>query len=178
LKISTFSEALRRLSGFPQSKYSAPRSYSRQNSTSNINLERNVEEETPVGTDFLNLEYAVEQKILETPLLDLSYYADVVGDVPPQREQVRLEAPEPFNFGNGDLPPEWGLDIIVRGGFIRYGPWADRQRWVVLHASLICHVSDVACLERHCNRHSSRLPIIMWSHLQSSDLETKGCGCV
>jgi hypothetical protein len=27
-----------------------------------------------------------------------------------------------------DLPPEYGIDINVHGGMIKYGPWADRQR--------------------------------------------------
>jgi hypothetical protein len=30
--------------------------------------------------------------------------------------------------GNGDLPPEWGIDIVTHGGTLSYGPWADRQR--------------------------------------------------
>lgn len=60
-------------------------------------------------------------------MLEVSYYADVVGKVPlePQQGNSGLEF---FDVGNGDLPPEWGIDIVVRGGFFRYGPWADRQR--------------------------------------------------
>ena len=37
-----------------------------------------------------------------------------------------------YDIGNGDLPPEWGLDLVFRGGTITYGPWADRQRCVSL----------------------------------------------
>jgi len=29
---------------------------------------------------------------------------------------------------NRDVPPDWGIDLRVRGGTINYGPWADRQR--------------------------------------------------
>jgi protein CSF1 len=37
--------------------------------------------------------------------------------------------------GNGDLAPQYGIDIALQGGTARYGPWADRQRSVlVFHA--------------------------------------------
>lgn len=88
-----------------------------------------IGEETPVGSESAALEYAIEPKILETPVLEVSYYADVVGKVPTER-QGRTAGLESFDIGNGDLPPEWGIDIVVRGGFFRYGPWADRQRSV------------------------------------------------
>jgi hypothetical protein len=43
--------------------------------------------------------------------------------------------PEPceddeFELGNGDLPPQWGMDFVVYSGTMTYGPWADRQRRV------------------------------------------------
>ena len=88
------------------------------------------DEETPVGADFATLEYAIERKILEANVVELLYYADVVGVVPEldPRHQKQTESLDPFDIGNGDLPPEWGIDLVVRGGLIRYGPWADRQR--------------------------------------------------
>ena len=88
----------------------------------------NAEDLTPVGADFSVLEYAIERKILEAPTLDLSYYADVVGVVPHQTHSMLPNPSDPFDMGNGDLPPEWGLDLVIRNGFLRYGPWADRQR--------------------------------------------------
>lgn len=91
---------------------------------------KSVDEATPLGADFSTLEYAVERKILEASMLELLYYADVVGVVPPSTggEEPQDESLDPFDIGNGDLPPEWGIDLLVRGGTIRYGPWADRQR--------------------------------------------------
>ncbi|THH30793.1 hypothetical protein EUX98_g3395 [Antrodiella citrinella] len=91
-----------------------------------------MEEETPVGVDFSNLEYAKASKIMETPLLEMSYYADIPGVVP-----LRSETPttaDPLDIGNGDSPPEWGVDIAIIGGTVRYGPWADRQRVHLQHA--------------------------------------------
>ncbi|KAI0829807.1 hypothetical protein BC628DRAFT_1477689 [Trametes gibbosa] len=97
---------------------------------------KSVDEATPLGADFSTLEYAVERKILEASMLELLYYADVVGVVPPSTggEEPQDESLDPFDIGNGDLPPEWGIDLLVRGGTIRYGPWADRQRATLQYA--------------------------------------------
>ncbi|KAI0093075.1 hypothetical protein BDY19DRAFT_882324 [Irpex rosettiformis] len=100
------------------------------------------DEETPVGVDFSALEYAKEMKIIEAPMLEVLYYADSVGQVPAlddaqtrsfERDSVGdgEKSEDPFDIGNGDLPPEWGVDLAICGGVIRYGPWADRQRAVL-----------------------------------------------
>ncbi|THU95661.1 hypothetical protein K435DRAFT_829044 [Dendrothele bispora CBS 962.96] len=88
--------------------------------------EKGHQEDTPLGADFGILEYAIERKLLETPLLQLCYYVDVAGFVPqpPHAHPHGLG----FDIGNGDVGPEWGLDIVVFGGTLKYGPWADRQR--------------------------------------------------
>jgi hypothetical protein len=86
---------------------------------------KSAEDATPVGADFSALEYAIEFRILEAPVLELSYHADAVGEVPAHTEHVNIES---IDVGNGDISPEWGFDIIISGGFLRYGPWADRQR--------------------------------------------------
>jgi hypothetical protein len=86
-----------------------------------------VDVESPVGPDSAKQEYAIERKVLEAPVLDLSYYVDVAGVVPVEPRSVDREE---FDIGNGDTSPEWGLDLILYGGFLRYGPWADRQRCV------------------------------------------------
>ncbi|OCH88869.1 hypothetical protein OBBRIDRAFT_779350 [Obba rivulosa] len=90
------------------------------------------DDETPLGAEFTTMEYAIERKILDAPLVEMLYYADVVGIVPFQPEQqsskAGTEGLDPFDIGNGDLPPEWGVDIVIKEGTLRYGPWADRQR--------------------------------------------------
>ena len=65
--------------------------------------------------------------MLEAPTLELSYYADAVGVVPAKQRPIDNEG---IDVGNGDVSPEWGLDLVVHGGVLRYGPWADRQRHV------------------------------------------------
>ncbi|KAI6121684.1 hypothetical protein F5141DRAFT_529930 [Pisolithus sp. B1] len=81
-----------------------------------------------VGNEFNKLEYAIERRIIEAPTLELSYYVDVVGEVPAETTGPGGMGLESYDIGNGDLPPEWGIDLVIHHGVIRYGPWADRQR--------------------------------------------------
>lgn len=115
-----------RTSAFMPSGVTHPQTWGRRKQ------QKSLDDATPLGVDFTALEYAIERKILEANTLELLYYADVVGIVPAQAggQETQDESPDPFDIGNGDLPPEWGIDLMVRGGFIRYGPWADRQRYV------------------------------------------------
>ncbi|KAF8940858.1 hypothetical protein BGZ58_004326 [Dissophora ornata] len=65
-------------------------------------------------------EYAMVRNILQCNELGLRYYTDVAGKVP-----------EPSQHGphdDYDLPPEWGMELIIDEAVISYGPWADRQR--------------------------------------------------
>lgn len=34
-------------------------------------------------------------------------------------------------YGNGGVPPEWGIHVSLRNAMIHYGPWADRQRYAL-----------------------------------------------
>ena len=88
---------------------------------------QSIDNETPIGPDSAKCEYAIQRRILEAPTLELSYYADAVGLVPAKQRPVENEG---CDVGNGDVSPEWGFDLVVHGGVLRYGPWADRQRHV------------------------------------------------
>ena len=92
-----------------------------------------LEEASHVGADFSTIEYAISRKVLEAPVLDLVYYADVAGKVPEKSIPQSTREPTPTNIefldiGNGDLPPEWGVDLAITSGAIHYGPWTERQR--------------------------------------------------
>ena len=89
---------------------------------------KSLDEGNFVGGDFTKLEYAIERRIVEAPMLELSYYTDVVGEVPAELDGPKGMGLESYDIGNGDLPPEWGIDLVIRNGALRYGPWADRQR--------------------------------------------------
>ncbi|KAG0306223.1 hypothetical protein BGZ98_002777 [Dissophora globulifera] len=65
-------------------------------------------------------EYAMVRNVLQCNELGLRYYTDVAG-----------KTPEPSQDGSDvdyDLPPEWGIELIIDEAVISYGPWADRQR--------------------------------------------------
>ncbi|CAE6438798.1 unnamed protein product [Rhizoctonia solani] len=72
-------------------------------------------------------EYAKVTFLLETPALNIIYYADVAGKVP---HHARAMPTELVDIGNGDEAPEWGIELELHGGpsTITYGPWTDRQR--------------------------------------------------
>lgn len=97
-------------------------------SATSAKLKKTADEYTPVGIDFSTFEYAIERKILEAPILELTYYVDVVGEVPSRPAVARTPSDGVYDIHNGDPPPEWGFDVIIYGGLLRYGPWADRQR--------------------------------------------------
>ncbi|EAL21708.1 hypothetical protein CNBC5720 [Cryptococcus deneoformans B-3501A] len=71
-------------------------------------------------------EYAKATNLLEAPELTLTYYADIPGNVPDPLQTPYGDILD--EIGNVDLPPEYGIDIIIRKGTVKYGPWADRQR--------------------------------------------------
>ncbi|ORX35037.1 hypothetical protein BD324DRAFT_652754 [Kockovaella imperatae] len=71
-------------------------------------------------------EYAKVTTLLDSPALDLTYYADSPGPVPDPSEAETIDQLD--EFGNIEPAPEYGIDISVHGGILQYGPWADRQR--------------------------------------------------
>lgn len=71
-------------------------------------------------------EYAKVPNILEGGTFYLKYYTDVVGPVP---ETTNLSKSDIDEIGNGDLPPEWGVDLTFTDTVINYGPWTDRERF-------------------------------------------------
>ncbi|KAM0754575.1 hypothetical protein T439DRAFT_352583 [Meredithblackwellia eburnea MCA 4105] len=75
------------------------------------------------------VEYGKVTTLLVTPELELTYYCDDAGLVPiTPRVVTGFAGLETCDIGNGDLSPEWGVDMVIKGGVVTYGPWADRQR--------------------------------------------------
>lgn len=73
------------------------------------------------------IEYGAFSTIVDSPEISMSIYWDVPGLVP-HLESTR-NTPPVFEMDiNGDTPPDWAIELKVRGGTINYGPWADRQR--------------------------------------------------
>ncbi|KAI9798499.1 MAG: hypothetical protein M1833_004766 [Piccolia ochrophora] len=75
-----------------------------------------------------SIEYGRFSTIFESPRVDMSFYWDVPGLVSTTvagNDQMGGHSTKDIN---GDVPPDYGLDLCCRGGVINYGPWADRQR--------------------------------------------------
>ena len=73
------------------------------------------------------IEYGAFPTIVDSPEISMCIYWDVPGLVP----YLRSTRNPPSGFStdiNGDAPPDWVVELKVRGGTINYGPWADRQR--------------------------------------------------
>ncbi|KAK6606046.1 fermentation associated protein [Botrytis cinerea] len=69
-------------------------------------------------------EYATVTTIADSPSATMRFYWDVPAKIPWRREVSKSAS----NNINGDVPPEWGIDLVLEGAIINYGPWADRQR--------------------------------------------------
>lgn len=73
-----------------------------------------------------NVEYARFSNIIDFSSVRLCLYWDVPGTV------SNDTSPVAETRGDDDInlttPPAYGIDLIVRGGTVNYGPWADRAR--------------------------------------------------
>lgn len=74
------------------------------------------------------IEYGQFPTIVDSPRIAISFYWDVPGLVPISSYSSHRPFEQKSDDINGDFPPDWGVDLRVFGGAIRYGPWADRQR--------------------------------------------------
>lgn len=72
-------------------------------------------------------EYATVSTILDSPQASISYYWDIPGKVQQASAFSKVNSWQNTDI-NGDRPPEWGIDVVVKGAMVNYGPWADRQR--------------------------------------------------
>ena len=74
------------------------------------------------------VEYAKLSTVVDCPSVSISFYWDVPGLVTGRSQSNTTTMPGYRDDINRGVPPEWGLDLRVRGGDIQYGPWTDRQR--------------------------------------------------
>ncbi|KAL8849931.1 MAG: hypothetical protein Q9221_005110 [Calogaya cf. arnoldii] len=72
------------------------------------------------------IEYGRHPVIVDSPSIILNLLWDVPGLVPVLKEPHD----ESGDMGdiNGDVPPDWNVELRVNGGLLSYGPWADRLR--------------------------------------------------
>ncbi|KAL9125908.1 MAG: hypothetical protein Q9217_004955 [Psora testacea] len=75
-----------------------------------------------------SIEYAQLPNVLDCPAISMSFFWDVPGVVSYTSSTSRKPPASYKSDINGDVPPEWGIELQVQGGVVNYGPWADRQR--------------------------------------------------
>lgn len=146
LNRSTFQEILRRWASFAEFIYEPkPRSVRLLEQQAadwhGLNRYREAVEDvhdTKVRNSGSDKQYAKVSTVYDNgESIDLTYYADVAGYVPENTSRLAptlLASTEKPDIGNGDLSPEWGVDIRLNGGTLTYGPWTDRQRIAVQNA--------------------------------------------
>ncbi|RMZ92046.1 hypothetical protein DV736_g686, partial [Chaetothyriales sp. CBS 134916] len=76
-----------------------------------------------------HIDYARFSTILDSPALHFNFYWDQPGTV--TAEDLFLGHSKDVN---GSQPPAYGMRLVIRGGDVNYGPWADRLRLEVQSA--------------------------------------------
>jgi len=75
-----------------------------------------------------SVEYGRFSTVVDSPSIGASIRWDVPGQVS-RHSPSKSDTLSEINVDiNGGEPPDWSIDLRVRGGEIHYGPWADRQR--------------------------------------------------
>ncbi|KAL9017260.1 MAG: hypothetical protein Q9185_005425 [Variospora sp. 1 TL-2023] len=73
-----------------------------------------------------SIEYGEHPVLVDSPSVAMSLHWDVPGLVQdPDPKGGNVAGTDDIN---GDTPPEWAIELLVKGGLISYGPWADRLR--------------------------------------------------
>ncbi|KEF57802.1 uncharacterized protein A1O9_05722 [Exophiala aquamarina CBS 119918] len=85
------------------------------------------EDERDDHESWSHVDYARFSQVLDSPAVHLNFYWDIPGEVVEEQEGGQ-EPDANCDEVNGCSPPGYGLDLTVRGGFVNYGPWADRLR--------------------------------------------------
>lgn len=95
-----------------------------------LGLTRYMDEEDEVLEQerWKSVEYGRFSTIVDSPSIGASIHWDVPGQVSKSSPSKSDNMSEPTMDINGGEPPDWGIDLRLRGGEIHYGPWADRQR--------------------------------------------------
>ncbi|KAM0712261.1 hypothetical protein Q7P37_011355 [Cladosporium fusiforme] len=76
-----------------------------------------------------DVEYAKASTLVDVDQINMRFYWDIPGKIPQTSgEKDHLLQSDQEDHMNGSKPPDYGLEFAVHGGFIVYGPWADRQR--------------------------------------------------
>ncbi|KAL8905514.1 MAG: hypothetical protein Q9171_006638 [Xanthocarpia ochracea] len=94
-----------------------------------LGLTRYLEEDENTTVEqerWKTVEYGRHPVIVDSPSINLNLFWDVPGLIP-ESKHCHEDNRDPRDI-NGDVPPDWNVELRVNGGLISYGPWADRLR--------------------------------------------------
>lgn len=84
------------------------------------------EDERDDHESWSHVDYARFSQILDCPAVHFKFFWDMPGKI--TEEQANLTGNPDAAEINFAKPPAYGMDLTVKGGFVNYGPWADRLR--------------------------------------------------
>ena len=87
-------------------------------------LEDNQQDE---HDEWSSMEYAKASTLADISRLMFRFYWDVAGPRPYDSPSNNFQSSKVPDI-NGHKPPEYGMELVVFGGRVNYGPWADRNR--------------------------------------------------
>ena len=74
------------------------------------------------------IEYGRVSTVVDSPKIAVSIYWDVPGLIPSPTDSNSGKISVFASDINGNVPPDWGVELRIGGGTISYGPWTDKQR--------------------------------------------------
>ena len=80
--------------------------------------------------EWKDVEYAKASTLADLESVDFKFFWDIAGPVPRSAALEKSDSPaagSSWDVNNGD-PPEYGMELLVHGGTVTYGPWSDRHR--------------------------------------------------
>ncbi|KAK5175605.1 Macrophage colony-stimulating factor 1 receptor [Saxophila tyrrhenica] len=90
-------------------------------------LARYLEDEKQDEHDeWKDVEYGKASTLADIEKLNFRFYFDMPGQV--QNNVTDGSSSAYLDDMNGSKPPDYGMDFLVHGGVVTYGPWTDRQR--------------------------------------------------
>ncbi|CAK3977307.1 related to CSF1 [Lecanosticta acicola] len=79
--------------------------------------------------EWQQIEYAKASELVNCPKITMNFHWDMPGPFTDSSADVDTLLGSTFQDDvNGSEPPDYGMDLGIYGGFVVYGPWADRQR--------------------------------------------------
>ncbi|KAL8904380.1 MAG: hypothetical protein Q9207_003305 [Kuettlingeria erythrocarpa] len=94
-----------------------------------VGLTRYLDDEDNIALEqerWRSVEYGEHPVVVDSPSVAMRLHWDVPGIIGDSVSEENANVP--VHDINGASPPDWAVELRVKGGLICYGPWADRLR--------------------------------------------------